>query len=562
MIWFNNRTIKWKIVGVFSLILAVTIGLGAFAIQRLEAVDNYAADLSTNWLAASNALGHIYGDSMRYRQLQAAHAMASTPEQKAKEEATMHEVEAQVEASFKAYWPTIDSAEEKAIADPMQAMWRDYKTENEKFLKLSHAGKFNATYDAYVGQLRTDFNKYYDQVKADMAFQAKGGQKEKEDSAATYASARLWIFSAIGFAVLFCVGAGFLIISGVSTPIRRMTDAMGRLAKHDLETKIEGVGRKDEVGQMASAVQVFKDSMIEAGRLRQEQVEAQRRAEARGAHMDELARAFETNVGTVVQAVASQASQMESSAQSMSATATETTQQASTVAAASEQSSANVQTVASAAEELSSSIVEIGRQVSHSSQIAGNAVSEAEKANHMVQGLAGASQKIGEIVALINDIADQTNLLALNATIEAARAGEAGKGFAVVAAEVKNLATQTAKATEDISGQITGVQNATQDAVRAIGLISNTIAEIDRIATTIAAAVEEQGVATKEIARNVEEVAKGSREISSNIGSVTEAANGTGASAAQVLAAARVLTGQSTNLSTLVQRFLSDVKAA
>ena len=562
MKWFNNMTIRSKIVGVFSLILMVTIGLGLFASQRLAVVDAFAADLSSNWLTASNSLGRVYGDSMRLRQLQAAHAMASTPEQKAKEEATMKDVLADVQKYLDIYTPTIESAEEKAIADPMLAMWKTYLADNDKFLQLSRTGNFRATYDLYVGQLRTDFNKYYDKLKEDLAFQAAGGEHEKQQVTATYESARIWIFSAIGFAALFCIFTGYLIISGVSKPIRGMTDAMGRLAKHDLTTEIGGVGRRDEVGQMASAVQVFKDSMIEADRLRQEQEEAQRRTEARSAKMDELARAFETNVGTVVQSVASQATQMESSAQAMSATATETTQQATAVAAASEQSTANVQTVASATEELSSSIVEIGRQVSHSSQIAGNAVSEAEKANQMVQGLASASQKIGEIVALINDIADQTNLLALNATIEAARAGEAGKGFAVVAAEVKNLATQTAKATEDISGQITGVQNATQDAVRAIGLISNTIAEIDRIATTIAAAVEEQGVATQEIARNVEEAAKGSRDISANIGSVTEAANGTGASAAQVLAAARVLTGQSTTLSTLVQRFLADVKAA
>jgi len=282
----------------------------------------------------------------------------------------------------------------------------------------------------------------------------------------------------------------------------------------------------------------------------------------RAAKLAELTNDFDEKVAGVVQAVASQANQMQASAQSMSATAEETTKQANAVAAASEQGAANVQTVASATEELASSISEIGRQVGHSSEIASNAVSEAGKANDMVQGLVVASQKIGEIVALINAIADQTNLLALNATIEAARAGEAGKGFAVVAAEVKNLATQTSKATEEISMQINSVQGATQNAVQAIASISKTIGEIDKISTAIAAAVEQQGAATQEIARNVEETAKGTREVSSNISGVTEAANGTGAAANQVLMASRALTEQSIALKDVVQVFLNNVKAA
>ena len=562
MNWLNNITIRTKIVGAFALILVVTAGLGVFAVQCLSRVNDGAVLVADNYLVGTRALGEFATATARYRQVQGSIALAPTPDLEGREVARLqNDILPQVKAAVAMYAPTVDEGEEREHFNKFMQDWNAYTAMNDRFLqmvKTNHtaAGKF------YVEDMRTAFDQFHGDLHLDIELQTTSARKGKATIGNTYQSAWDWIVGLLIFAAVFCLTAGFMIVTGVSTPIRAMTEAMGKLAKHDLTTEIVGIGRKDEVGQMASAVQVFKDSMIESDRLKAEQEAAQRKTEQRAKKMDELTRSFEASVGGVVQAVSSQATQMESSAQSMSATAEETTKQASAVAAASEQSSANVQTVASATEELSSSISEIGRQVSHSSQIAANAVSEASKANDMVQGLVSASQKIGEIVALINDIADQTNLLALNATIEAARAGEAGKGFAVVAAEVKNLATQTSKATEDISAQITGVQGATQDAVRAIGSISKTIGEIDQIATAIAAAVEEQGAATQEIARNVEEAAKGTQEVSSNIGGVTEAANGTGAAANQVLTSAQALTGQSTHLRDLVQDFLSGVKAA
>ncbi len=494
--------------------------------------------------------------------MEGTHILASNAEERAKEEASLSSVLEELRSAYSAYAATIDPGEERRLNDQLTPLWSHYLEQHEKLMEMSRKDDDKNAQAFYVGEMRDTFDQYYGALHNIIEYQTKGGNAEAREAADTYGAAWNWIVGGIGLAALMCVTAGIFIVSGVSGPIKRMTGAMGRLAQHDLTTEIEGIGRKDEIGQMAAAVQVFKTSMIEGDRLKAEQQEAQARQQARAAKMDELTRSFESSVSGIVQGVATQAVQMESSAQSMSATAEETTKQASAVAAASEQSSANVQTVASATEELSSSISEISRQVGHSSQITANAVAEAVKAGEMVQGLVSASQKIGEIVALINDIADQTNLLALNATIEAARAGEAGKGFAVVAAEVKNLATQTSKATEEIGAQITGVQGATQDAVRAIDSISKTIGEIDNIATTIAAAVEEQGAATKEIARNVEEAAKGTQEVSSNIGGVTEAANGTGAAAAQVLTSAQALTGQSTRLKDLVQHFLGDVKAA
>jgi methyl-accepting chemotaxis protein len=357
--------------------------------------------------------------------------------------------------------------------------------------------------------------------------------------------------------------AAWLINRDIKGSLGRLKAAMDRLAKGDIAITVPGTDRRDEIGAMAKAVNVFKLNMVEAESLRGEQEAMKRKAEAdKKTMMNTLADDFEGGVRASLDTLASAATEMRATSQGMSATAEETSARATTVAAAAEEASVNVQTVASATEELSSSVAEIGRQVTQSTKIAGEAVIEADRTNTTVQGLSAAAQKIGDVVKLISDIASQTNLLALNATIEAARAGDAGKGFAVVASEVKSLANQTAKATEEISAQVAAMQGATSDAVKAIKSIGGTIGAINEIATTIASAVEEQGAATQEIARNVQEAARGTSQVSSNIIGVNQAAGETGAAANQVLVSAEELAKQADMLRKDVDNFLASIRAA
>jgi methyl-accepting chemotaxis protein len=368
----------------------------------------------------------------------------------------------------------------------------------------------------------------------------------------------------VGLVILLLTGgAAFAITRGVTRPLARLGDTMTELAEGNLEVGIPYAEQRDEIGAMARTVQVFKERGQEVRRL-QEAAERQKDQAAveQKAAMNALADSFEASIKAVVRSVAGAAVRMRDSAASMSSVSEKATRQSEAVGVAAEQATANVQTVSAATEELSASVAEIGRQVEQSSKIAGDAVEQARANREIVEGLAKAATRIGDVVGLITDIASQTNLLALNATIEAARAGDAGKGFAVVAGEVKNLATQTGRATSEISDQITGVQGATREAVAAIENISATIGEISEISSAIAAAVEQQGAATHEIARNVEQAATGTRTVSTNIIDVSRAASETGKAANEVLNAATDLTAQAEKLTAEVDGFIARVRIA
>ncbi len=374
------------------------------------------------------------------------------------------------------------------------------------------------------------------------------------------ATAQMLNLVALAVAVGVLGALVWLIGGSIVTPIRAMTSAMHALADGDTTIDIPAKERTDEVGEMAQAVQVFKENRIAADKLGAERRATEEAERRRAETVSRLVHDYDSAAGQAFDTVTGAATQLEATAKSMSSIAEESARQATTAAAAAEQASANVQTVATAAEELSSSIGEIARQVQLSTKISTEAAAEARETTAVVRGLAHAADAIGEVVSLITDIAEQTNLLALNATIEAARAGDAGKGFAVVANEVKTLASQTGRATEEISKQIVGVQEETQKAVTAIEGIARTIGEINEISTTIASAVEEQNAATHEIARNVQQAAQGTEDLTSAIDSVTQAAGEAGTAAQEVLKATLSVSRQTESLSDTTHTFLDDVR--
>lgn len=562
----DNLGIATKIGLIVALLTIVCAGSVGFATLRMDGLGADYADVVTRVDSNTTLVARIGRRAEAYMSLAYQLAAETTDAGNARLSAGLSKTQQELETLMTATRQALP--EHAAIMDPVFAKIRAVFPACEPAVKfaasttsaddsLKAAARLKAECDPSARDALEDQRKLVDALIAAAAARSQALADETHGSIVTVITS-----ATIGLLVTLIV-ALWIGIKGLSQPIGYLKSVMDRLARNDLAAQIPFAGRRDEIGEMARTVAVFKTNALEVERLRADQERAKAEAEvAQKAKLNQTADAFQETVGNLVSMLSSAATELQATAESMTSTATRTNQQASTVAAAAEEAGAGVQTVAAAAEELAASIGEINRQVSESARITVQAVNDARRTDTIVRALADSAQKIGQVVELITTIAEKTNLLALNATIEAARAGDAGKGFAVVASEVKHLAQQTTKATEDIGAQINQIQGATVDAVEAIKNISTTIERVSAIATTIASAVEQQGAATAEIARNVQQTASSTQAVSANIGGVSMAANDTGAAAQQVLGAAGEVTKQSGMLSTEMNRFVAGIRAA
>jgi methyl-accepting chemotaxis protein len=562
---FASLSIRIKITIVLSFLLLALTGMGLLAVSKMRTINANAVEIQTSWLPSIKALGELKGGIINYRNVVRAHLLAETLDEKLSTEKALDGV---VERNSKVraiYEPLITSPEERAIYKEWSNNWDDYKRGIQKVLEMSRASVGKIPHDA------TEYNsktvnpigiKSDALLDRDIELNTKGAAAAGADAEATYDNAFMMVIALLAVSAVLGVGIGIYLVKDVSSGIASIVKPMQSLGAGDLTAVVPHQGMKTEIGTMGDALQVFKQALIDKRTADEAAaVDAEAKIE-RGRRVDNITREFESMIGEIVETVSSASTELEASAGTLTATAERSQQLTTTVAAASEEASTNVQSVASATEEMASSVNEISRQVQESASIANQAVDQARLTNDRVSALASAAARIGDVVELINNIAGQTNLLALNATIEAARAGEAGRGFAVVASEVKALAEQTAKATGEISTQISGIQAATQESVGAIKEIGDTIGRMSEIASTIASAVEEQGAATQEISRNVQQAAQGTMEVSSNITDVQRGASETGSASSQVLSAAQSLSTDSTRLKVEVSKFLSAVRAA
>jgi methyl-accepting chemotaxis protein len=558
----NNLSIKTRSMIAFGLMIALVIALSCASYVLVGQTNKSTLDIGKNWMPSVRTAGDMKFFNARSRSILSRIMIADKPEARLKGISDLNAVRGELANAMKKYEPLISNDEDRANLQGIADARKIYADKVDEIVEAAKKGTDIQTLAARYNDTSDDFNAVSAAIDKLADLNAKGAEGSLDMAARNFSSTVTILITVSIAAVVVGLGALYMVNATIAAPIVKITGVMGHLADGKLETRVDGAERGDEIGAMAKALSFFKDNLLKNREMAAAQETERKAKELRAERVTARTKTFDNVVRLSLSTVSAASKQMEGSASSMQAVAEETNVQSAAVAAASEQASANVQTVAAATEELTSSIQEIGRQVAHSTQVTAKAVEEGNKAKALVRGLDEAAQRIDKVVALITDIAEQTNLLALNATIEAARAGEAGKGFAVVASEVKNLANQTAKATEEISSQISSVQSATKSSVEALESIFGTIGQISQISTTIAAAIEEQSAATAEISRNVEQAAIGTKEVSSNISGVTQAAGETGQVSQQVLEAAKSLAHQSDELRKEVDGFLKDIQEA
>ncbi len=564
-VW-RNISISGKLAATFSSVFVLIVVLGVLSLVQMRSIQQHTAEINTNWLPSLVQLGKLVSALKEYRLSFNRLILAEMAQDQAAAQALFVSVasaQAAVDQEYETFKPMITpDTDDVPLMQRFGGAWSELKNVDASTVALLRAGAIDAVLPMFRGPSRDRYNEAAESVTKDQAFNAAEGYREATLAESAFGTGKVLVAATLALCAGLCAAAGVMVAYGVVRPLGRAIAIMDRLAAGDLDVAIEESAANDEIGRLTRSLAVFKRSGLEAKRLTAEQENTRAAREHRGRQIEDTVKRFESRVETMVGVLASGSTELEATARLMSDTAGRAHEQAGAVAEASTQASTSVQTAAAAAEQLAASIGEISRQVVKSAEVADRAVGDAKRTDQIVHALAEGADRIGKVVEMISSIAGQTNLLALNATIEAARAGDAGKGFAVVASEVKNLAGQTARATDEIAEQISAVQAATKEAVQAIHDITQTIGSISEIATSIASAVEEQGAATAEIARTVQDTARAAMQVTSNIGSVRDAANDTGSAATQVLGAAGSVSSQAEQISNEVSSFVSEVRAA
>lgn len=522
---FHDISIRTRITATLAILVLIICSTGLFAVHRIMRVHETTVDMNTSRLPSIRYIGDVRYNMARHRAIVSRHVMTSNPQQKTQIEGRIHIAEKNVEDARKLYEPMVTSAEERAAYEAFAPAWRTYLASCASMLAISSQGDNARAMELFVTEVSRIGLKAESTIDKIVEINLSSAADAENAGNALYLTSRDFMIAAISLALLFACVAGYFLTTGVARPVKGMTDAMARLAGGDTSITIPAVGQHDEIGRMADAVQVFKQQAIEnLKQAERERIAEQEAIELRRQAVLDMAGTVERETTGAIATIEQTTARVDQAAQELVQFAASVAGDAHAVAAASEKALTNSQAVTVAAEELSNSIRKISDQIMHTAEVSQRAVSSGEAAANTVRSLMEAMSRISEVTKLIGNIASQTNLLALNATIEAARAGEAGRGFAVVASEVKNLASKTARSTEDINRQIEGIKTATEAAVGAMTDVGDRIREIDGAATAIAGAIEQQGDATREIARNVGETTSAALEVSAKIQSVSAGA--------------------------------------